>query len=183
MLRDRAEYIVGFSTLRLRVLVLLLRLLPVVQLCLSSLWSPVGLVRSASLCPSQSILAVSPPCLSEFFAFMAWASMLRFSLLRPVRLVGDLWFSIDHRPAHFRSLLPMNYEWVFIDGPSECDAAPGVAAFYEPPYLCWYTTPTTAKMDSAQKLISSVMERDGPFDAVMGFSQVCADGNGWLGCI
>ncbi|KAI4242033.1 MAG: hypothetical protein L6R40_004260 [Gallowayella cf. fulva] len=76
--------------------------------------------------------------------------------------------------AHFRSLLPLDYEWIFIDGPAECDAAPGVAAFYEPPYLCWYTSPTTAKMDSAHKLISSVIERDGPFDAVMGFSQGAA---------
>ncbi|KAL8646418.1 MAG: hypothetical protein Q9226_006865 [Calogaya cf. arnoldii] len=73
--------------------------------------------------------------------------------------------------VHLQSLLPADYEWVFIDGPTECDAAPGVAAFFSPPYLCWYTTPTTAKMDFAHHLISSVIERNGPFDAVMGFSQ------------
>ncbi|KAL8804454.1 MAG: hypothetical protein Q9182_002559 [Xanthomendoza sp. 2 TL-2023] len=76
--------------------------------------------------------------------------------------------------AHFRSLLPLDYEWVFIDGPAECDAAPGVAAFFEPPYLCWYTTPTTAKMDAAHKLVSTAIEQHGPFDAVMGFSQGAA---------
>ena len=74
--------------------------------------------------------------------------------------------------AHFRSLLPLDYEWTFVDGPAECDAAPGVAAFYPPPYRCWYTTPTTAKVDLAQQVISSIVQRDGPFDAVMGFSQV-----------
>lgn len=104
---------------------------------------------------------------------MAWVSMLQSLLLKPVRTPRGMAISrLTDTPAHFRSLLPLDYEWIFIDGPAECDAAPGVAAFYEPPYLCWYTSPTTAKMDSAHKLISSVIERDGPFDAVMGFSQV-----------
>lgn len=66
----------------------------------------------------------------------------------------------------------MDYEWVFVDGPTICEAAPGIAAFYPPPYRCWYTTPTTAKIDSAQRMISSIIQREGPFDAVMGFSQV-----------
>ncbi|KAL2050626.1 hypothetical protein ABVK25_009134 [Lepraria finkii] len=77
----------------------------------------------------------------------------------------------EAQTAHFRSLL-VDFEWVFVDGPTECEAAPGIAAFYPPPYRCWYTTPTTAKVDSAQRLISSIIEREGPFDAVMGFSQV-----------
>ncbi|KAL8983027.1 MAG: hypothetical protein Q9205_002617 [Flavoplaca limonia] len=76
--------------------------------------------------------------------------------------------------VHLRSLLPLDYEWVFIDGLAECDAAPGVAAFFSAPYLCWYTTPTTTKMDLAHQLISSVILNDGPFDAVMGFSQGAA---------
>ena len=66
----------------------------------------------------------------------------------------------------------MDYEWVFVDGLTECQAAPGIAALYPPPYRCWYTTPTTARVDAAQRMISSVIEREGPFDAVMGFSQV-----------
>jgi hypothetical protein len=74
--------------------------------------------------------------------------------------------------ANFRALLPLDYEWIFVDGPAECDAAPGVAAFYPPPYRCWYTTPTTAKMDLAQQCVSSIIQEVGPFDAVMGFSQV-----------
>ena len=74
--------------------------------------------------------------------------------------------------AHFRSLLPLDYEWVFIDGPDECDAAPGIAVFFPPPYRCWYTTPTTAKIDAAQHELFSFIQRDGPFNAVIGFSQV-----------
>lgn len=74
--------------------------------------------------------------------------------------------------AHFRSLLPLDYDWVFIDGPAECDAAPGIAAFFPPPYRCWYTTPTTARIESAQQKLFSFIKREGPFDAVMGFSQV-----------
>ncbi|KAL6716014.1 hypothetical protein ACLMJK_006976 [Lecanora helva] len=75
--------------------------------------------------------------------------------------------------AHFRSLL-VDFEWVFVDGPIECQAAPAIAAFYSPPYRCWYTTPTTAKVDAAQRLIATIIERKGPFDAVMGFSQGAA---------
>ena len=80
--------------------------------------------------------------------------------------------ALTGEPAHFRSLLPLDYEWIFIDGPAECGAAPGVAAFFPPPYHCWYTTPTTAKIDAAQQMMFSFIQREGPFDAVMGFSQV-----------
>ena len=74
----------------------------------------------------------------------------------------------------FRSLLPSWYEFVFIDGGYTCDPAPGVADFYSGPYLCWYSSPTTANVTEAHRRVSSVIEDNGPFDAVMGFSQVCA---------
>ena len=74
--------------------------------------------------------------------------------------------------AAFRSLLPSHYDFVFIDGQGTCDPAPGVADVYSGPYLCWYSTPTTSKVAAAHQTISSVVEKQGPFDAVMGFSQV-----------
>ena len=107
---------------------------------------------------------------------MAWVSMPQFLRLRQVCLEALSCTTpslLTSATAHFRSLL-VDFEWVFVDGPSECEAAPGIAAFYPPPYRCWYTTPTTAKMDSAQQLISSIIEREGPFDAVMDFSQMMA---------
>lgn len=71
-------------------------------------------------------------------------------------------------------MLPSWYEFIFIDGGYTCNPAPGVEDFYSGPYLCWYNTPTTAKVTEAHGRISSVIENQGPFDAVMGFSQVCA---------
>ena len=100
--------------------------------------------------------------------------MLQFLRLRQVCVKALFCRSsslLTSATAHFRSLL-VDYEWVFVDGPAKCEAAPGIAAFYPPSYRCWYTTPTTAKVDSAQRLISSIIQREGPFDAVMGFSQV-----------
>ena len=69
-------------------------------------------------------------------------------------------------------MLPDGYEFVFIDGMIECDAAPEIYNVFPGPYLCWYKTPTTRAVGKAHRLVSKVMEEQGPFDAVMGFSQV-----------
>ena len=74
--------------------------------------------------------------------------------------------------ASFRSLLPEDYEFVFLDGIVECEAAPGVDGFYPGPYLCWYNTPTTSKVARAHKYVLDFVRANGPFDGVMGFSQV-----------
>ncbi|KAI9842019.1 MAG: hypothetical protein M1837_007515 [Sclerophora amabilis] len=73
--------------------------------------------------------------------------------------------------ASFRSLLPSFYEFTFVDGGSTCDAAPGVAEFYPGPYRCWYDTPTTKKVAKAHRRVFAIIRQEGPFDAVMGFSQ------------
>ena len=69
-------------------------------------------------------------------------------------------------------MLPCHYEYDFVNGQYHCDPAPGVAAIYDGPFLCWYNTPTTKKVARAHKQIYSIIEKRGPFDAVMGFSQV-----------
>jgi hypothetical protein len=54
----------------------------------------------------------------------------------------------------------------------ECDPAPGVANVFPKPYLCWYNTPTTIKVAAAQKYVLDYIKKEGPFDGVLGFSQV-----------
>ncbi|KAI9675994.1 MAG: hypothetical protein M1817_000737 [Caeruleum heppii] len=77
--------------------------------------------------------------------------------------------------APFRSLLPNDYDFHFIDGPFESESAPGIESFYpNQRYLCWYDTPTTAKVAAAHRHVLSIIDRDGPFEAVMGFSQGAA---------
>ncbi len=62
---------------------------------------------------------------------------------------------------------------MFVNGPASCDVAPGLEDVLVGPARCWYNTPTTAKVAAAHEAIQEIIERQGPFDGVMGFSQVC----------
>ncbi|OKL56915.1 hypothetical protein UA08_07742 [Talaromyces atroroseus] len=77
--------------------------------------------------------------------------------------------------ASFRSLLPSYYTFYFPEGEYECAAADGIAEVYPGPYLCWYPFPPTLDhLSEAHELIWNIIEEDGPFDGVMGFSQGAA---------
>ncbi|KAF2259790.1 hypothetical protein CC78DRAFT_571633 [Lojkania enalia] len=76
--------------------------------------------------------------------------------------------------APFRSLLASDHEMVFLEAPNTCEPSPEVLGFYPGPYLCWYDTPTTAKVAAAHKFVLDYVERRGPFDGVIGFSQGAA---------
>lgn len=69
-------------------------------------------------------------------------------------------------------MLPLSYEMIFADGPHMCEPAPGIEGLFPGPYRCWYNTPTTSKVAKALEFIRQVVNRDGPFDGVLGFSQV-----------
>lgn len=59
------------------------------------------------------------------------------------------------------------------------DEAPGVAAYYGGPYLGWLEFPKTntgkaipkATLDAAMECIDEIVEEDGPFNGILGFSQ------------
>ncbi|KAJ5714329.1 uncharacterized protein N7483_011510 [Penicillium malachiteum] len=76
--------------------------------------------------------------------------------------------------AQFRSLLARNYEFVFVDGMIECDPAPEVSNSFEGPYLSWYHSPSTAAVAVAHEAVYKAIDEQGPFDAVLGFSQGAA---------
>jgi len=69
-------------------------------------------------------------------------------------------------------MLPPEYEFHFFNGRYECEPAPEVLDSLPPPYLTWYNTPTVRKVTEAHRQVREIVERHGPFDAVMGFSQV-----------
>ncbi|KAL4971258.1 serine hydrolase FSH [Aspergillus desertorum] len=71
-------------------------------------------------------------------------------------------------------LLPDYFEWVFVNADYDCQAAAGVSAVYPGPYLSFYNTPYTKQIADAHEFIEEVIEQDGPFDAIMGFSQGAA---------
>lgn len=66
-----------------------------------------------------------------------------------------------------------------VDAPNEVEEAPGVAAYYGGPYLGWLEFPNIntdeavprETLDDAMEYIDEIVEEDGPFDGILGFSQ------------
>ena len=73
----------------------------------------------------------------------------------------------------FRSSLPKHFSYDFVDAECDCTAADGVEGIFPGPYMCYYPVPTTTNVKSAHEYVWDIINEDGPFDAVMGFSQVC----------
>ncbi|USP75030.1 hypothetical protein yc1106_02304 [Curvularia clavata] len=73
-----------------------------------------------------------------------------------------------------QQLQDQGHEFIFVDGLIECDAAPGIGSLFPGPYLCYYDLPTPEKVQSAFDYINEVIEEEGPFDGVFGFSQGAA---------
>ncbi|MCJ1298808.1 hypothetical protein MMC08_001598 [Hypocenomyce scalaris] len=74
----------------------------------------------------------------------------------------------------FRHLLPDNYSYTFPDGEHDCPAAPGVEKLIPGPYLCWYSDDSLKSIAEQHEVVSEIIEDEGPFDVVMGFSQGAA---------
>ena len=91
--------------------------------------------------------------------------------------------------AGLRDLLGSTYKFDFVEGEKSCDAAPGIsqikyhaatvgnnrvlgiAEIYTGPYIAFFAHPTPEQVAEAFELVNEVIEEDGPFDGVMGFSQ------------
>ncbi|KIX09417.1 uncharacterized protein Z518_00497 [Rhinocladiella mackenziei CBS 650.93] len=74
----------------------------------------------------------------------------------------------------FRNLLPKHLDFEFFDADHEIEAADGVGDIFPGPYTCWYPVPTNTNVQDAHHFVWDVIEQEGPFDAVMGFSQGAA---------
>ncbi|KAF6820844.1 hypothetical protein CPLU01_12658 [Colletotrichum plurivorum] len=96
---------------------------------------------------------------------------MRILCLHGMAINGQIF---ESQTAPFRSLLPDDYEFTFVDGPYSCKPDLGIASVYPGPYLCWYRTPTTESVTRAHQRVRSIMAEKGPFDGVMGFSQGAA---------
>ncbi|KAK6072393.1 hypothetical protein SCUP234_09186 [Seiridium cupressi] len=70
--------------------------------------------------------------------------------------------------------LDTSHEFVFIDGLTECDAAEGVKEIFPGPFYCYYRQPTLDQLQEAFDLIYDVVDEEGPFDGIIGFSQGAA---------
>ncbi|KAI1618121.1 serine hydrolase-domain-containing protein [Exophiala viscosa] len=74
----------------------------------------------------------------------------------------------------FRSLLPHHFEYEFFDADHEYPAAEGVGEIFPGPYYAFYPVPTTDNVAGAHQYVQEIIDEEGPFDAVMGFSQGAA---------
>jgi hypothetical protein len=74
--------------------------------------------------------------------------------------------------AGYRSLLPSYYKFDFVDAELFCAPSPGASDYYAGPYRCWYTSPSSENVASAHKALSRIIATRGPYQMIMGFSQV-----------
>ncbi|KAL9049354.1 MAG: hypothetical protein Q9162_007260, partial [Coniocarpon cinnabarinum] len=63
-----------------------------------------------------------------------------------------------------------DWEYEFIHGEHICGPTNGIDHVYPGPYRGYYITPTTQHVEEAHMLLDEVIEENGPFDAVMGYS-------------
>ncbi|KAJ6150441.1 hypothetical protein N7471_001640 [Penicillium samsonianum] len=97
--------------------------------------------------------------------------VVRILCLHGMGVNGDIF---SFQTAGLQSQLPSNYVFFFANAPETCDPAPGMGDFFSGPYRCWYNTPTTSKVAAAHHFVQNIIEQNGPFDGVIGFSQGAA---------
>lgn len=72
------------------------------------------------------------------------------------------------------SLLSPDNEYEYVDGEYHCQGAAGIDLLYPAPYLCYYDRHDTPSVRAAIDLLKDIIEEDGPYDGVIGFSQGAA---------
>ncbi|RAL67674.1 hypothetical protein DID88_008417 [Monilinia fructigena] len=87
-------------------------------------------------------------------------------------------FSIQ--TATFRRLLPPSYTFDFVDGPYTSSPAAGVSLFFDPPYYAYYHSWDPSAIRESYSFLQEHIDKHGPYDGVMGFSQGCAFIAGFL---
>ena len=71
------------------------------------------------------------------------------------------------------SRLPSSWEFDFLEAPFECEGASELRNIYTGPYSCFFQQYSKASMQQAVEYVREVVDEDGPYDCIMGFSQVC----------
>lgn len=74
--------------------------------------------------------------------------------------------------ARLIAALPSHWTFEFVDAPIECGPGLDVGQVYPGPYHCFFETYTPDRMADAVDYVREIVEEEGPFDAVFGFSQV-----------
>lgn len=77
--------------------------------------------------------------------------------------------------ASFRPLLDQSkFSFDFIDAPFPSSPAAGVDIFYSPPYYAFWHGTSVKDIRASHRWLQELLERRGPYDGVMMFSQGCS---------
>ena len=68
--------------------------------------------------------------------------------------------------------LPPHYTFDFADAPVECGPGLDIGDIYPGPYYCFFDAYTPEHMNDAIEHVREIVEEDGPYDAIIAFSQV-----------
>ncbi|KAL2820817.1 serine hydrolase FSH [Aspergillus cavernicola] len=69
------------------------------------------------------------------------------------------------------TLIGESHNYVFMDGPVPCGPAKELPASTKGPFYNWYDGLSSSNVKAAHDLVLEVIEDEGPFDGVIGFSQ------------
>ncbi|KAK4662829.1 hypothetical protein QC763_602870 [Podospora pseudopauciseta] len=73
-----------------------------------------------------------------------------------------------------RAKLPKSYEFDFVDAPFHCAPAPGIKVLFDSSHYTWWPKATINGIKGAHKWLIDYIEENGPYDAVICFSQGCS---------
>lgn len=77
--------------------------------------------------------------------------------------------------AAFRSKLdPQQYSFDFVDAPFDSPPAAGVDVFFDPPNFTFWRGTAPSAIKDAHIWLRALLDRQGPYDGLIGFSQGCA---------
>ncbi|KAJ6788508.1 hypothetical protein PWT90_01622 [Aphanocladium album] len=96
---------------------------------------------------------------------------MRILCLHGVGSSGEI---LEAQMSNLRRELDPSFELVFVDGPFECRRGPGVPDYQDGPFFSHTQSYSPVHMAEAVECLEDILETEGPFDGVFGFSQGAA---------
>lgn len=69
--------------------------------------------------------------------------------------------------------MPSHWQWVFVNSEIECGPHPQFEEVYPGPFFTSTVVPSIVQMRATQEWILDIIDEEGPFDGLFGFSAVC----------
>jgi predicted esterase len=128
-----------------------------------------------ALSMDQKLRRSTDPSLSRYLN-SSWVSS-RVASQVPVFLTARVTILTVVVPYVHRLENDFNFSLFFVDGPIETTPEASISSFWDQPcyrFFHWSPSPTPFSLDQVDKaiaFINAIIDREGPFDGVMGFSQ------------